>query len=137
MNLPKRTPYEQFVLPFEQKLIAGIHEMGCATRLHICGNTRRILKGMAQTGASMIDLDYPSPVKEARAASGARQVLSGNLDPVRTIHDGTPEVITKAVAECHAQAGAHYIVCAGCEIPRGTPPENLKALVSYAQQHRA
>lgn len=129
--------YEQFVLPYEQKLIAGIHEMGCPTRLHICGNTRRILKAMGQAGASMIDLDYPSPLSEARQAMGPEQVLSGNLDPVRAIRDGTPESITAAVEECHRQAGARYIVCAGCEIPRGTPVENVQALVAYARRHRA
>ncbi|MCC7155418.1 MAG: hypothetical protein IT161_12650 [Bryobacterales bacterium] len=129
--------YEQFVLPYEQKLIEGIRAMGCKTRLHICGNTRRILNGMGRTGASMIDLDYPSPLAEGRAAMGEAQVLSGNLDPVRAIRDGTPESITQGIAACHAQAGPHYIVCAGCEIPRGTPPDNVRALVSYAHQHRA
>jgi MtaA/CmuA family methyltransferase len=129
--------YEQFVLPFEQKLIAPIRALGVKTRLHICGNTRRILKGMGTTGADMIDLDYPSPLAEARAAMGETQVISGNLDPVRAVRDGTPESVAVAIEACHRAAGRHYIVCAGCEIPRGTPPANLHAMVEYARTHCA
>jgi uroporphyrinogen-III decarboxylase len=49
--------------------------------------------------------------------------------------NGTPRGVTEAIAECHRQAGARYVVAAGCEVPRGTPPANLRALVGYAQSH--
>lgn len=127
--------YETFVLPRERRMIAEIQAFGVPARLHICGNTRRILKGMGETGAALIDLDYPSPVHEARAAMGPGQVLLGNLDPLRVVHDGTPESVTTAIAQCHAEAGANFIVGAGCEIPRGTPGQNLLALTRYARSH--
>ena len=53
--------YEEFVWPYEKRLVDGIHKMGAAVRLHICGDTRKILEGMGRLGAEMIDLDYPSP----------------------------------------------------------------------------
>jgi uroporphyrinogen-III decarboxylase len=130
---PRR--YEQFVFPYEQKLLAGIRAMGARTRLHICGNTRKILQRAGETQPDMIDIDYPVPFQEARAALGERQVISGNLDPVRAVRDGTPETIAHALEECHRVAGRHYIVAAGCEIPRNTPPENLLAITAYAKSH--
>ena len=129
--------YERFVLNGERRLVAAIHEAGALARLHICGNTRRILGSMDRTGADIIDLDFPAPVGDARALMGDKQVLLGNLDPVRVVRDGTPDSITSGLAECHRQAGARYIVGAGCEIPRGTPPENLLAFSRYARRHRA
>src|SRR6185369_11404239 len=42
--------YEEFVWPYEKKLIDGIHAMGTRARLHICGNTRYLLKGMGRLG---------------------------------------------------------------------------------------
>lgn len=127
--------YDQYVQPRETRLIAAIQSLGVPARLHICGNTRRLLQGMGATGAALVDLDYPSPVHEARAAMGPDQVLLGNLDPLRVVHDGTPAGITAAIAQCHAEAGPNFIVGAGCEIPRGTPPENLMALTRYARSH--
>ncbi len=125
--------YEEFVWPYEQKLAAGIQALGAKVRLHICGNTRRILGGMGRLHCDLVDLDYFAPLAEARAVMGAQQVLLGNLHPVALLRNGTPEQITRAVAECHAAAGARYIVGAGCEIPRGTPAANLHALCGYAR----
>lgn len=128
--------YQEFVLPHEKKLIAGLHEVGARVRLHICGNTRRILQGMGETDSDIVDLDYPSPLSEGREKMRAGQVLLGNLHPVHVVRDGTPGSIKAAVAECHRQAGARYIVGAGCEIPRGTPAENLLAMAEYARSHK-
>jgi MtaA/CmuA family methyltransferase len=128
--------YEEFVLPYEKKLVDGIHACGGRTRLHICGNTRRILSGMGRLGCHIVDLDSLSPLSEARQQMGAPQVLLGNLNPVTVLRNGNPETVTNAVAECHRQAGARYIVGAGCEVPRDTPPENLRALCEYATGHK-
>jgi len=128
--------YEEFVWPYEKQLVDGLHAMGTRVRLHICGNTRRILAGMGRLGCAIVDLDYPSPIAEGRAAMGPAQVLLGNLNPVRVIRDGDPAVVTAGLAACHREAGARFIVGAGCEIPRGTPEANLRALAAYAHTHQ-
>ena len=128
--------YEEFVWPYEKKLVDGLHAMGTRVRLHICGNTRRILAGMGRLGCEIVDLDYPAPLADGRTAMGPDQVLLGNLNPVLILRDGTPEGVTAAIAECHREAGPRYIVGAGCEIPRGTPPGNVAALTQYARDHR-
>jgi MtaA/CmuA family methyltransferase len=128
--------YDRFVLPGEKRLVSAIRAMGVPVRLHICGNTRRIVRGMGETGADIIDLDYLTPLAEGRAAMGGRQVLLGNIDPVRVLRDGTPESVAAAIAACHAQAGVHYIVGPGCEVPRGTPHENVLAMTRYARAHQ-
>jgi uroporphyrinogen-III decarboxylase len=111
--------------------------MDARVRLHICGKTRKIYAGMARVGADIVDLDFFAPLDEARAVMGPRQVLLGNLDPVRALRDGTPATVAAAIAECHRQAGPRYIVGAGCEVPRGTPEANLMALGDYARSHHA
>jgi MtaA/CmuA family methyltransferase len=127
--------YNEFVWPYEQKLVGALHAEGIKTRLHICGNTRRILEGMGRLHCSIVDLDSLSPVSEGREKMGPGQVLLGNLDPVRVLRDGTPETVYKAVEECHRQAGECFIVGPGCEVPRETPPANLRAMVRYAREH--
>ena len=125
--------YTQFVLPCEQRLVAAIRALGVPVRLHICGNTRRIVEGMGRTGADIIDLDYPTPLGHARRAMGEMQVLLGNIDPVRELRDGTPASVEAALGECYRQAGAAYICGAGCEVPRGTPHANVDAMARFAR----
>jgi MtaA/CmuA family methyltransferase len=128
--------YMEFVRPLEKRLIDGIHEAGAGVRLHICGNTRRLLAGMGATGADLIDLDFPSPLAHARAAMGPETTLAGNIHPVNVLRDQSAEAVTAAIAACHAEAGHRYIVAAGCEVPRGTPESNVFALRDYARSQK-
>ena len=128
--------YEEFVWPYEKRMVDGIRALGARVRLHICGNTRPILVGMARLGCDIVDIDYPVPMATARQVLGPTQMIAGNLDPVRILLNTTPAEVTAAVAECHALAGSRYIVCAGCEVPRDAPPENLTAMCRYARTHQ-
>jgi MtaA/CmuA family methyltransferase len=134
-SLISRGIYTEKILPYEQRLIEGIHEMGAKVRLHICGNTRHLLEGMAKLGTDMVDLDFMVAVSTGRKMLGPETAIAGNLDPVRVVREGTPESIQAALAECHRQAGARYIVAAGCELPRDTPEENVQALTDYARSN--
>jgi MtaA/CmuA family methyltransferase len=128
--------YEEFVLPYEKRLIDGLHALGTRVRLHICGNTRSILRGIGRLGCDIVDLDFLVPVAQARAEIGPGPVLAGNLDPVRALRNSTPAAITAAIAQCHREAGPRYIVAAGCEVPRDTAPANVLALRDYARGHQ-
>lgn len=128
--------YDEFVWPYEKRLVDGIHAMGGRVRLHICGNTGDLLGNMGRLGCEMIDLDSMVPLAAARQAMGPRQVLLGNIDPVRVLRNGTPESVTAALAVCAAEAGPRYIVGAGCEVPRETPPENVRAMAEFAYAAR-
>ena len=129
--------YEQFVLPYEKKLVAAIKAMGARVRLHICGNTRKILRGMGALGADMVDLDFPSPMAEGRAAMGPRQVLLGNLDPVRAAprrhaRRASPRcstTVTRRPARATSSRPA-----ARCR--RARPSTNLQALTDFARSHQ-
>jgi MtaA/CmuA family methyltransferase len=128
--------YHQFVFPYERRLVQGIRALGVKVRLHICGNTRKLFGDMGSVGADIVDLDWMAPIAEAREAMGPPQMLLGNIDPVRVLRDGDADSVERAIGECHRTAGARYIVGAGCEVPRGTPHENVLAMARYAQQHR-
>jgi MtaA/CmuA family methyltransferase len=126
--------YEEFVWPYEKELVDGIHGLGAMVRLHICGNTRRLLSGMGRLGCEIVDLDYPSPISQGREQMGTNQVLLGNVNPVQVLRNGTPELVAQTVSQCHKEAGPRYIVGAGCEVPRDTPHANLRAMCDYARR---
>jgi uroporphyrinogen-III decarboxylase len=63
---------------------------------------------------------------------GPDQILLGNIDPVRDLRNANAKSVTASIAECHRQAGDRFIVGAGCEVPRDTPLENVRAMTAYA-----
>ena len=127
--------YREFVWPHEQRLVAGIRALGVPVRLHICGNTRAHLAGLGRLGCAIVDLDSMVPLAEARTQMGPEQILLGNLNPVAALRNSTPAAVTAALAACHREAGPRFIVGVGCEVPRDTPGENLRALCEYARDH--
>lgn len=124
--------YREFVWPFEKQLVDGIHALGVPVRLHICGNTTRLLADVGKLGADIVDLDYFADIGEGRSRMGPAQVICGNLAPVACLQDRSAAEVTEALAACHRAAGNRYIVGAGCEVTRATTEANLRALTHYA-----
>ena len=117
------------------QLIETIRAMGVKVRLHICGSTRKLFADMGKFGADIVDLDWMAPLDEARQAMGPRQVLLGNIDPVRVLRNSDPDSVECSIGECHRHAGEHCIVGAGCEVACGTPYENVRALARCTREH--
>jgi uroporphyrinogen-III decarboxylase len=63
-----------------------------------------------------------------REKVGPRVALAGNIDPVTGIMRGTPAGIRERVRRDYGLVGNPFLVNAGCEVPPGTPVENLRAL---------
>ena len=120
--------YEAYIFERERQLIDGIHGAGGRVRLHICGDTTHLLPWFAKLGCDIVDLDWQVDIAHARDVLGHEQAIMGNIDPVSAVLDATPEAIRAAIAAIYARIGNRYVVGAGCEIPPGTPHENLEAL---------
>ena len=119
--------YQQFALPYEQRIFTAVHEMGAVTRLHICGNTTRLLPDMLQSGADIIDLDWMVEIEKAAQLFDDKAAICGNFDPVTVMLQDTPETVRDATLACIQKGGKRLFSGAGCEIPEGTPDENLLA----------
>jgi uroporphyrinogen decarboxylase len=135
------TLYVQHILPWEQKLVAAIHNLGqrhgtnkrlggVKTKMHICGNIGPIVEHIARTGTDVIDVDWMVPLAHARQAAGPRVTLAGNFNPAADLLFGTPEKLRILAARCIAEGslnGARFLLQPGCEVPPATPIANIEA----------
>jgi MtaA/CmuA family methyltransferase len=120
--------YQDLALPHEKRIFEAVRELGAVSRLHICGDTTRLLPLMARTGAEIVDLDWMVDLQAATACFGDDgPAICGNFDPVAVMLRGDPASVRKAVVRCVHDGGKRSINAAGCEIPDGTPHENLLA----------
>ncbi len=116
--------YRRFGLPYEQRIFAAVAP--AVARLHICGDTSRILADMAASGAQLVDIDWMVDMGAAVNAFGDVAVC-GNVDPVGVMLQGTPDAVYTGTRCCMTMGGPRFFSAAGCEIPDGTPLENLHA----------
>ncbi len=127
--------YRRFVQPLHTQLMSRVKEMGWRyAGLHVCGNIRPILEDLIATGAGLVDVDYQVDASEAVALANGRVALRGNLDPSSLFYLGTAEEVSQRTKTlCKDVSGTRWIMSSGCDIPPGTPAENIVAFVSTAR----
>ncbi len=134
--------YEKYIFPAEQRVFKEISEY-CKDRelaklLHICGNTKGILKRMSETGADILEIDYKVRMAEARAIVGNSVTLMGNIDPSSVLLSGTAEKVREDCLACIDEAGkdGRFILGSGCEVAMKTPLDNIREMVRVARAHK-
>lgn len=120
--------YESLVLPREKRLVDAIRSHGAFVKLHICGNITHLLPGIATLNVDIVDVDHMVDLRRVRQIVGREVTITGNIDPVNGVSRGTPARIREQILTSYQAAGGPFMVNAGCEIPAGTPVENLRAL---------
>jgi len=129
-SLVSRELYDEFILPHERRLVSGIHAAGGKVRLHICGRTTHLLESIRTLDCDIVDLDTLTDLRSARSILGDRQVLLGNVHAVNVVRNGSSEDVRQSLEACRVAAGPAWIAGAGCEIPRLSPPENVRCFSS-------
>jgi MtaA/CmuA family methyltransferase len=127
--------FRQMLMPAHKRLVEGLKSMGLKTRSHMCGSTKRILRERGELGYDIIDLDSMVPLTAARMSMPG-EVLLGNVATVEVLRNGSVQDVVDTVTKCSRDAGDLYIVGAGCEVPRDTPEENMRALLEFARSHK-
>lgn len=126
--------YEEFALPYQQKMIKSIQSMGAKVKLHICGDLNPVIDLVGRSGADIIDLDHMVDMVKAAEAFPKEAVICGNFDPVSVLLQGDENCVRKEVRRCMDLSKLHRnIVAPGCEVPKDTPEENMKAMMKEIQ----
>jgi hypothetical protein len=132
-----RRQYRTFVLPFERAVVDAVKAVrpGLPVYTHTCGAIGDRLDLIEETGTDGIDTLDPPPLgtvelADAKARLGQRLFIKGNLDPVATLLNGSPESCFAAALERMAAAKSQggYILSSACSVAPHTPPENILQL---------
>ena len=133
--------FMEFVLPYEKRLIDAIHAQGAYTVYHNCGFARSFYSCYRELGMSIWETVSEPPqgdndLAEAKRVMGDRVCLLGNLDQLRFLKVATPEeVAEKARAIMRiGKPGGRYLFAASDFLEKGTPLENVKAMLRAAEE---
>ena len=128
--------YRRLVQPRHAWLVGQLQQAGWdIVGLHICGNIVKIVDDIIGTGVNFLDVDYQVPASTAIELARDRVALRGNVDPSSVFRFGTVAHTREVTGTlCRDVAGhAGWVMCSGCDVPPGTPGENIAAFVEVAK----
>lgn len=120
--------------PYVRQIVEAVQTEDFAVVLHNCGARLVHLARVLETGAEICHFSTPMDLPAALdrvADQGLADavILSGNLDPTATFYQGTPDTVAAQTRALLAATAQHrnFLPGSGCDLPPGTPPENLDA----------
>lgn len=132
--------FRSYVQPYERRLIETIHATGAFTIYHNCGAARSLYENYRALGMTVWETVAEPPrgdnsLVEAKQALGDRIVLLGNLDQADFLKLAPAHEVARRTREIvrAGKPGGRYIFSTSDFLERGTPRENVVAMIEAAK----
>jgi uroporphyrinogen-III decarboxylase len=135
--------YRRFVQPYERRVVEAVKAASpqMPVYVHTCGAIGDRLELMVETGFNGIDTLDPPPLGDVELADAVRRLrgkafIKGNMDPVGTLLNGTPEAVRQDARMRLRTAGREggYILSSACSVAPGVEAETLMVLAEEAER---
>jgi uroporphyrinogen decarboxylase len=134
--------FDEFILPYEKKLVEAISGAGSFTVYHNCGRAEVLQKSYVEMGLSAWETVAEAPqgdncLERAKKNVGDRITLIGNLDQVNFLKTATTAEVEERTEEVMkvGKPGGRYIFACSDFLEKDTPFDNIKAMVRTARLH--
>jgi len=128
--------YIEHILPVTKKLVEYCeNEVDIMIWMHNSETNLENVLSHLPLGLSFENIGPAADIDEISAALKGKAAISGNLDPLRVLWEGTPELVRRETARiinsCKQNGG--YIFNTGEMNPGDVPAENMKAMITTAK----
>ena len=120
---------ETFSSRYVQKIVTGAQTSDFSLLLHNCGAKIAHFPKVLLAGAEFFHFGAPMDLAAAFLQTPNTVVLAGNLDPTAVFFNADADEVharTLALLET-LRPYPNYVISSGCDLPPGTPLENIKA----------
>ena len=130
---------QEFSSDYIKRIVDAVKDDSCAFVLHNCGKTEKMVQAMLSTGCSAIHVGNTVDVTKILGQVPADIPVMGNLDPSVLFRMGTPDEMFQAAADLLevTRDYPNFVLSSGCDIPPGTPLENVQAFFNALAQYNS
>jgi uroporphyrinogen-III decarboxylase len=136
--------FREHIWPYEKRFIEFIQSQGVAVLYHNCGYARNLIPMYPGLGMRCYESLTPPPygdtiLDEAVGVFGFETTLSGNIDQLDVLRQGTPEEIESVVAETldTVRDRCHFILATTDYFNENTPHDKIHVLADAGRKHGA
>jgi len=128
--------YAEFALEPARRVCQAYREAGAVVIYHASEELPAMVDLQAGGGFSILSVGPGIDIEEVKGIVGNRVCLSGNIDPIAVLANGTPERVREEVGRVVRNVSRYggHVMNSGEMAPRDTPEENVRAFVETARQ---
>lgn len=128
---------QEFSSNYVKKIVDAVQDEDFTVVLHNCGNTRKLVPAMLDTGAQGYHFGNAVDMRDILPQIPPDILAFGNIDPSSILKSGTPADVRNKTMELLEQMSGYrnFVPSSGCDIPPGTPVRNLEAFFAALETY--
>ena len=129
----------EFSAPYVRRIVQAVQEASFPVIYHNCGNYAYLMTdSIRENGCMAYHFGDSVDLKQMLDRMGPDRLILGNISPSAQFRNGTPETMARAVRELLDTCGgyANFIPSSGCDVPPGSPWENIEAFFETCKKER-
>lgn len=97
-----------------------------------------MIDSIISTGASAFHFGNAVNIADICAKMPSDKLVLGNLDPVGVLKNGIPETVAAATVNLLDECSQfdNFVMSSGCDIPPGTPWENIDSFIKAIEYYK-
>jgi uroporphyrinogen decarboxylase len=127
--------YKEFAMEPARRVSSVYQEAGGIVIYHASEELPACVDLQADAGFSILSVGPGLAIEEARKTCGDRVCLSGNVDPIAVLANGSPDDVRSHVERVVQNVSRHggHVMNSGEMVPRHTPEENVQVFMETAR----
>ncbi len=127
----------EFSSEYVKRIVDAVQDDHFMVILHNCGNTTRLIPSLMRTGAAGYHFGNAVDMTAILPQVPSDRLVFGNIDPARAFKNGTVEDVMEKTRELLEKTAGYknFVVSSGCDIPPGTPIENIEAFFETVAEY--
>jgi Uroporphyrinogen-III decarboxylase len=127
---------EEFSSKYVQRIVEEVQDDYFMVILHNCGNTKNLVHSMIGTGAMAFHFGNAVDMTDIMPQIPWSRIAFGNIDPATVFKNGTVEDVRVKTWELLEKTFSYknFVLSSGCDIPPGTPIENIEAFFTKLEE---
>lgn len=120
----------EFSAPYVRRIAEAVQDEQFPVIYHNCGNYAYLMTdSFRENGCAAYHFGDSVDLQRMLDQMGVDKIVMGNISPSSEFRGGTPETMRAAVRELMERCGGYpnFVPSSGCDVPPGSPWENIEA----------
>ena len=135
-NLISVDHYSQYAFEDCRQLVGQYQDMGLIVMYHASEIRGAYVAKQLELGVDIMSVGPEADIAEARAITKGKVALSGNVDPINVLQNGSPDEVAAQTEQVMAtcKPGGGYVFNTGEMVPRDTPEANMRTMAETVRR---